>query len=66
MNAVFLIRVLLTVVVKDAKPLTLDLSEALLKLDMMQFNLSVAIVAEGASRAIPDEIFLPIHYLVIE
>ena len=66
MNAVLLIRVLLTVMIKDTKPLTLNFSKALLKLDMMNFDLSVAIMTEGASGAIPDEVFLPINYLVIE
>ena len=32
----------------------------------MNFDLSVAIMAEGTSGAIPDEVFLPINYLVIE
>lgn len=32
----------------------------------MNFNLSVAIMTEGTSGAIPDEVFLPINYLVIE
>ncbi len=66
MNAVLLIRVLLTMVIQDAKPLSLNFSKALLKLDMMNFNLSVAIMTEGTSGAIPDEVFLPINYLIIE
>lgn len=66
MNSVLLIRVLLTVVIYDAKSLTLNFSEALIKLDMMNIDLSVAIITEGASGAIPDEVFLPINNLVIE
>lgn len=33
---------------------------------MMNFDLSVAIVTDGACGAHPDEVFLPINYLVVE